>query len=140
MSFREKSAWISLLTIVVVAVMFLLELPRPWTLTPTPSGFLFHVLLAAVATFVVVAIVAHVVVAMLAPRDARAQTDERERLIALKATRLSGFVYAALSLGSITLIHYGANEFALGYAVLLSFVIALAVNYIARIVHFRRGV
>jgi hypothetical protein len=140
MSFREKSAWISLLTIVVVSILFLLELPYPWTLTPTPSGFLFRVLLAAIATFVVIAIVAHVVVAALAPRDARAQGDERERLIALRATRLSGFVYAVLSLGSIALIHLGANQFALGYAVLFSFVLAEAVNCIARIVYFRRGV
>ncbi len=143
MSFREKSAWISLLTIVVVAVLFLLEL-RPWTLTltltPSPSGFLFQVLLAAIVTFAVIAIVAHVVVAVLAPRDARAQSDERERLIALKATRLSSFVYAVLSLGSIALIYYGANQVALGYAVLFSFVLAEAVNYSARIVYFRRGV
>jgi hypothetical protein len=142
MSFREKSAWISLLTIVVVAVMFMLEIPRPWTwtLTPAPSGFLFRVLFAAIATFVVIAIVAHLVVAALAPRDARAQGDERERLIALKATRLAGLVYAVLSLGSIALIHYGANQIALGYAVLLSFVVAEAVNYAARIAYFRRGV
>jgi hypothetical protein len=141
MSFREKSAWITLITILFVALLFTFELPRPWTLAPEPSGFMLHVLLLSITTFVAIEIVAHVVVAIRSPRDAKAPLDERERLIALKATSLAAHVYAVLSLGSVMVtIHLGANEFGIAYCVLISFVIAEAVNYGARIVYYRRGV
>ena len=118
MSFREKSAWITLITLVIV----------------------FEALVLATITFVVVVVVAHVIVAVRAPREASAPADERERLIGLKATRIGAYVYAALSLSSIFLIHHGANEIGLAYLVLSSFVIAEIVSCVARIVYHRRGV
>jgi hypothetical protein len=140
MSFREKSAWIILITIVFVSLLYILHLPQPWTLSPTPNLFLFHVLLLSVGTFVLLTVIGHVVIAVRAPREALAPKDERERLIDLKATRLAAYVYAFLSLGSIALIHHGANQIGLAYCMLASFVIAEIVNYAARIVYYRRGV
>src|SRR5512139_3044794 len=100
MSFREKSAWITLVTILFVSLLFVLHLPPPWSLAPRPDMFMFHVLLLSVTTFVVIEIVAHVVIALRAPRDARAPLDERDRLIALKARSLAYYVCAVSSLGS----------------------------------------
>jgi hypothetical protein len=80
-----------------------------------------------------------VVVAILAPRDAQAPRDERERLIALKATSLAAYVYALLSLSSVSLIHVGANQIGLAYCILFSFIVAEVVNYAARVVYYRRG-
>lgn len=142
MSFREKSAWITLLTLVVVTLLWAMHFPwgAPFTLAPAPNPFLFHTLVWATISFVVIEIVAHVIVAVLAPREASAPADERERLIGLKGTRLGAYVYAFLSLSSIFLIHVGANQIGLAYLVLFSFVIAEIVNYAARIVYYRRGV
>lgn len=140
MSFREKSAWITLITLIVLTLFYLTHLPPPWFLNP-PSGFMFHVLVAGVGAFVVIEIVAHVIVAIRAPRDAKAPRDERERLIALKATSIAAYVYAILSLGSVfTVIHLGANEIGVAFCVFLSFILAEIVNYAARIVYYRRGV
>jgi hypothetical protein len=112
MSFREKSAWITVITLLVMSLLFVLHLPPPWTLAPRPNLFMFHVLMLLVVTFVVIEIVAHVVVALRAPRDARAPRDERDRLIALKARSLAYYVFAVLALGSVFLSHFGANQFA----------------------------
>jgi hypothetical protein len=112
----------------------------PFTLAPAPNPFLFHTLVLATISFVVIEVVAHVIVAVRAPREASAPADERERLIGLKSTRLGAYVYAILSLGSISLIHLGANAIGLAYVLLFSFVIAEVVNYTARIVYYRRGV
>jgi hypothetical protein len=140
MSFREKSAWITLITLVVLTLFYLTHLPPAWMLDP-PGGFLFHVLAIGVAAFVVIEIIAHVIVAIRAPRDAQAPRDERERLIALKATSIAAYVYAILSLGSVFIvIHLGANEIGVFYCVFLSFIVAEIVNYAARIVYYRRGV
>jgi hypothetical protein len=139
MSFREKSAWITLVAIVLVSLLFVLRLPPPWSLAPPPSMFNVHVLLLSVTAFVVIEIVAHVVVTLGAPRDAKAPLDERDRLIALKARSFSYYAFAFLGLGSAFLIHVGANQVGLAYCILVSFVISQAVNCGARIVYYRRG-
>jgi hypothetical protein len=140
MSFREKSAWITLITLVVLTLFFFTHLPPAWLFDP-PGGFLLLVLAIGVAAFVVIEIIAHIIVAVRAPRDAQAPRDERERLIALKATSIAAYVYAFLSLGSVFLvIHLGANEIGVFYCVFLSFILAEIVNYAARIVYYRRGV
>ena len=141
MSFREKSAWITLITLVFVSLVWSAHWPwqQPFTLAPDSNPIVFHALVLATISFIVIVIVAHVVVAIRAPREASAPADERERLIALKATRIGGYVYAALSLSSIFLIHLGANQIGVAYFVLISFVIAEMVNCIARIVYHRRG-
>jgi hypothetical protein len=138
MSFREKSAWITLICLLLVSFLFLMEL-RPLELAPAPSAVLLH-FGAALVTFAVITLIAHGVAALRAPREARAPKDERERLIALKASSTAAKVYAALSLLSISLIHFGANGIGVAWAVLFSFVIAQAVSCVARIVYHRRGV
>jgi hypothetical protein len=139
MSFREKSAWITLITLVVLTLFYITHLPPVWMLNP-PGGWMLHTLAIGVGAFVVIEIVAHVIVAIRSPRDAQAPRDERERLIALKATRIAASVYAILSLGSVFVaIHLGANELGVFYCVFLSFILAEIVNYAARIVYYRRG-
>jgi ABC-type antimicrobial peptide transport system permease subunit len=71
MSFREKSAWITLITLVVLTLFYITHLPPVWMLDP-PGGWMFHVLAIGVGAFVVIEIVAHVIVAIRAPRDAQA--------------------------------------------------------------------
>jgi hypothetical protein len=142
MSFREKSAWITLITLVLMSVLWSMHLPwgRPITLAPESNPSVFHALVLATISFIVIVIVAHVVVAIRAPREASAPADERERLIGLKATRVGAYVYAALSLSSVFLIHLGANQIGVAYFVLISFVAAEIVACVARIVYHRRGV
>ena len=38
MSFREKSAWIILITLVVLTVAYLVHMPRPFTLSPARAA------------------------------------------------------------------------------------------------------
>lgn len=142
MSFREKSAWVTLITLIVLSIAFALHVPQPqpWTLRPASSPFMFHVLLLAIVAFVVIEVVAHVVIAIFSPRDARAPKDERERLIELKSIAAAAYVYAFLSLSSVFTIHFGANQIGVGYLILLSFVVAEIVNYALRIYYYRRGV
>jgi hypothetical protein len=142
MSFREKSAWITLITLVLVSLLWSLHFPwqRPFTLAPDPNPFVFWSLVLCTISFVVIVVIAHVIVAIRAPREASARADEREQLIGLKATRLGAYVYAALSMSSVFLIHHGANEIGLAYFLVASLVIAEAVSCIARLVYHRRGV
>jgi len=140
MSFREKSAWITLIALILLTLFFITHLPPPLTLAPL-GGWVFQVLAIGVVAFVVIEVIAHVIVAVRSPRDARAPRDERERLIALKGTNIGAYAYVVLSLGSVfVVVHLGANAIGVAYCVFLSFVIAQVVNYAARVLYYRRGV
>jgi heme/copper-type cytochrome/quinol oxidase subunit 2 len=137
MSFREKSAWIILVTLVLLTIAYLLHI-FPYTLAPEPSSVRFHMLAVSIIAFVVIVVIAHIAVAIISPRDAQTPTDERERLIELRSTAISAYVYAFLSLASIASIHAGANQFGVGYLVTLSFGIGEIVNYSMRVILYRR--
>ena len=137
MSFREKSAWITLIAILFVSAGYVLHVPRIFE--PDPGYWELHVVALMTVTFVVIEVVAHAVLFLRFPKDARTPKDERERLIDLKATRLGAYVYV---LGSFAAIVAGshASGLATGVWVLFAFVIAEIVNYAARIIYYRRGV
>ncbi len=136
MSFREKSAWATLLAILLVFALFVLHAPR--LSHPRPGDF--HELLACVAAFVVIETVAFLVLRLRYPEDARTPIDEREQLIHLKATRLAARCYLIGSFLAVGTLHLGASAVIIGYLVVLAFVIAEIVKYGARIVYYRRGV
>jgi len=89
MSFREKSAWISLVTMLCIFGFYF------WSVVHSgPSG---GSLLGTIIFLVVVQTVLTIAVAIVAPKEAKAPRDERDRLIELKATR---FAYGLLA-GSV---------------------------------------
>jgi len=136
MSFREKSAWIS----AVLISLFLLSYFVP-TLGGHVSGAQrLHHFLLVVLTFATLEIVLHAVIAIRSPRDARAPKDERERLIALKAARISYYVLMVGALSSIFTIHLGAGAARIVGHMFLSVVVAELVRFVSIIVFHRRGV
>lgn len=140
MSFREKRAWTTLITLIFVLILFSLHVPPTRLLAPAPDFWVLHLLLAMIATFVAIQIVVAVVLRIRSPQDARAPKDEREQLIELKSRAIAWYLLVTLSLGGIFVtIHVGANEIGLGFVVLFSFVVAEIVNHAMRIFYHRRG-
>lgn len=140
MSFRENRAWVTLITLIFVLILFWLHIPPTRMLAPPPSMWVLHVLALMVATFVTIEIIASIVMRIRSPRDATTPKDEREQLIELKSRAIAWYVFVILSLGGIFVtLHAGANEIGLGFVVLLSFVVAEIVNYAMRIYYYRRG-
>jgi hypothetical protein len=140
MSFREKRAWVTLITLVFILLLFWLHIPPTRMLAPPRSLWVLHVLGLMIATFVTIEIVASIVMRIRSPRDARTPKDERERLIELKSRAVAWYAFVILSLGGIFVtLHAGANEIGIGFVVLFSFVVAEIVNYAMRIFYYRRG-
>lgn len=137
MSFREKSAWVTLISILLVTYMFFLHVS--WTLNPEPSMWRVHALLACLLTFIVIEVIAHIVLYLKFPRDARTPRDEREQLIDLKATRIAAYVYVVASFLAVGTMHLGANRIGIACNVLLAFVLAEIINYATRIYYYRRS-
>jgi hypothetical protein len=127
MSFREKSAWISLIsTSAIYAIYF-------WNSRELGG------LLGTIVALAVVQTVLTIVVAAFAPKDAEAPLDERERLIDLRATR---FAYAALAGSVACACFFGAFNPPIIFktnALLFLLVIAEILRSGSQVVQYRRG-
>src|SRR5262245_49158822 len=136
MSFREKSAWISLSLIVLVFGPYFFLVARSFAgAGHVHAGTQF----ALITLFVVLEIVVHIAIAVQSPRDARAPKDEREILIDLMATHTAFYVLFAGALASIFTMHFRFNVWQLSQCMLLSIVVAELVKFARQIVFFRRG-
>ncbi|HET8696305.1 MAG TPA: hypothetical protein VFO94_02390 [Gammaproteobacteria bacterium] len=137
MSFREKSAWVTLIAIALVLLLYYLHAPR--VLSPQASGWELHILVLCFAAFIVIDVVAHVVLYLRNWKDARRPKDEREQLIDLKAVRIASWVFVAGAFMSVATLHAGATVGGIAYLVLTSFAVSQIVKHAARIIYYRRG-
>jgi len=102
MPFREKSAWISMLSMLVIYGFYFGTLVAT-TAAPQSGNLAYGLTLVQTVVVLIVAQVAlHIAVAIHKPTEAQLPRDEREKLIDLKATRIafyglaSGVVVACL--------------------------------------------
>src|SRR6185369_14855442 len=104
MSFREKTAWVTLCAILAVSVMYWLHVPSLFE--PHPHLWVVHAMGASLAAYLLIELVAYVVLRVRYPRDARLPRDERERLIDLKAIRIAHTVFVCgVLLAAILILH-----------------------------------
>jgi len=137
MSFREKSAWVSVILIVLVFGPYFWLVGRSFAgAGHVHAGTQF----ALIAVFIVLEIVVHIAIALQSPRDARAPKDEREILIDLMATRMAFYVLFVGALFSIFTMHFRLDRWQLSQMVLLAIVVAELVKFGRQIMLFRRGV
>jgi len=147
MPFREKSAWIQMISAVAVWGYYF------WTvalaLAAGQSVHFVGLFVGCVIGLVVLQIVLSIFAALFALRDAKAPSDEREKLIALKAVRIA---FVVLNIGIITLAVVGpifarpllpgiadAGMIVMVNGILIAMVIAEVVRCSSQIVYFRLG-
>ncbi len=135
MSFREKSAWISFLSMSGIYGIYF------WSVIHSGpgGGFPFGGLLGTIIALVVVQVVLTVVVAIFRPREAKAPRDERDQLIELRAMRVA---YAGLATGIALACLFGAFDPPLVFntnALLFILVTAEIMRSGCQILQYRRG-
>lgn len=135
MPFREKTAWISLVSMSVIYGVYFWSLIRSGRHADTNVGGLLGTIIA----LVIVQVVLTVAVAIFAPKEANAPADERERLIQLKATRVAysglatGIAFAIFFAAFTPPIIFGANS------LLLILVVCEIMRSGCQIIQYRRG-
>jgi MFS family permease len=144
MSFREKSAWISFVCIAVVFGYYFATLFGAVAANPDADPFqdreLLGLFYGSIVVLIVLEVVLHTIVAIRAPKEALTPKDERERLIALKATSVGYLVMAVCTiLAGVMVVHHPANRWLLGNIVVLAFVLGEVTRFGAQVVYFRRG-
>jgi hypothetical protein len=140
MPFREKSAWLMAIILGLAGAGYAVVVAN----LSKAIGHLVPPLIPLLVVFtVVLAILAagsHIFIALLAPKDAVAPADERDRAISNRAGAWSGYVYAtgvALALGQYLFARDGDVLF---YGVFGSWVLAQLSEYAFEIVFYRRGI
>lgn len=138
MSFREKTAWLTLIAIIVVSLMFWHHAPP--TFEASTHHWAMKALWVSLGTYLVIEVVGFLVLRFRNAREARVPRDERERLIDLKATRVAYHAYVLGSFGGMYLMLHmvGAGPGTIGLVVVVAFVFSQLARHAARIVYYRR--
>ncbi len=137
MSFREKSAWISLASLLIVFGVYFWNVARV-VARQKPIAPMIPLFLGLLVALIVAEVALHLLIAMRAPHDARAPKDERERLIELTATSKAFYVLVVGALLSIGTMHLRIGVWVMAHCVLLSVVVAELVKFGTQIVLYRR--
>ena len=137
MSLREKSAWITLVTVLACFGVYFGAIA---TGRVSARGLdTLHLLLVCVSGLVVLQAALTVFAAVTTPRDGRAPKDEREQLIQSRSHTLGYYLLVVLVLGLIIPGHLGRTVIDIMNFALLDVVIATLAVALAQIVMFRRG-
>jgi hypothetical protein len=135
MAFREKSAWISTISVLAIYGYYfgaaIIERPEGADLAWRLAG--------AVVLLVIVQIVLNIVAAILSPTDARAPEDEREKLFVLKGMRNAHFVLSFGVVAAIGAALLGYDRYDLANGLLFALVVTELTKTTTQIVLYRRG-
>ena len=138
MSFREKSAWITLVSVLLCfGAYFGTVFIHGFGGDPRANGWL---LLECVGAYVVLQIVLTLAAVWTTPKDGRSPKDERERMIQARSHTIGYYmlVVMVLMLGVPLHLHHLAAHQLMLFA-LLGVVLTGLVVSAAQIVMFRRG-
>lgn len=141
MSFREKSDWLSFLSLWGLAIYFG-EIGRNLLTGDHPDGpyHYFTLFWVLVGVLVVIQVVTHTVLAVRSPQDAKTPVDERERLIHMRAARTAYFVLLVGTFFTIATMHMGFNTWQFAHCILLVIWISELLRYGLRLFYYRRAV
>jgi hypothetical protein len=142
LSFREKSAWISLASLVIVFGIYFWNVARVLA-GHSPLAPIVPLFFSLIAALIVAEVVLHLAIAIQSPKEARTPKDEREWSIELKATRVAFFVLMAGALVSIWTLHLRLSDpsehpWLMAHCVLFSLVLAGLVKFAMQVVLYRR--
>lgn len=137
MSFREKAAWIVVLTYLAGYGYYFWVVAGAMAAAPIQGIPFMDLLLKLIVLLVIVQVFLTIVVAVVRPKDAKAPIDEREKLISLKATRNAFHVVMIGTICTCTAIALGAPAFYTVNALLLSIILAELTRYSGHILYYR---
>jgi len=139
-SFREKSAWISLLAYLAIYGFYFANVAFALARGEADGGHFLGLLSESVVLFVLVTVVLTIIIAIGAPKDAQTPEDEREKLIKFKANSAAGYVLATGVVVAIGALYFDAKSFLVINLLFFVLVMFEVFKIAAQLVLTRRGV
>ena len=140
MSFREKSAWISLLAYLAIYGFYFANVAMALSRGGADGAQFLGLLSKSVVLFVLVTVVLTIIAAVRAPKEAQAPEDEREKLIKLKANSASSYVLATGVVIAIGALYFDVKSFLVINLLFFALVAFEVFKIAAQLVLTRRGV
>ena len=138
MSFEEKSTWIMTVIGPTAGAIYLVILFGRLQEAPAAEVAYQWPMLTTIGLAIVASIVAHIVIAIAAPKEAD-KKDERDININRHGEYIGGFVLAVCTLGVLALTMAEYAHFWIANALYLAFVLANVTSSVVKIVAYRRG-
>ncbi len=140
MVFREKTAWIMSLALILAGAFY-------WRVIIAGSAEiggtmppLIPIMVIYVVIVIAVAIIGHIIAAVGNPKEAGTPSDEREFKIVAHSRAISQTVFGVAILGSLGLYLFSYDGHALFHCVFASLMLSQLVEYIMQIILFRKSV
>lgn len=139
MSFNEKSAWVMVVAFSLAGLLYFnIVSARAEGWLDLPSSLVVEGVIA-ITMFIALAIAGHILAAISRPSEADAAADERDRMISDRAAHWSGNqlgIGVIVALGAYLATGNGNLMF---YLCLASLFVAQIVEYLFRVILYRRG-
>ncbi|WP_300544485.1 hypothetical protein [Maricaulis sp.] len=97
-------------------------------------------MLLTVVIIVVVSIVAHILIAIMAPSEANEAADERDKLIEMRGDQRGGFVLGVFALLAMGIAMLGQPAYLIANTILAGLVAGEVVKAVSKLIDYRRGV
>ena len=138
MPFREKSAWITLLSVLLCFGVYFGALATGRIERFGMSAL--HYAFVSIIALVILQVVLHVVAAISNPQDARAPRDEREIMFAYRSRSIGYYFLMLWMVGIIVAVHFRAvQKLDVVFIAWLGVATAIMVVALVQIVQYRRG-
>ncbi|MFN8148455.1 MAG: hypothetical protein U0R76_13455 [Candidatus Nanopelagicales bacterium] len=140
MSFRDKSALVTIVALLIASVVYVVSLVSAAGGKPLVDVAYQPYLIGFVIVLVIVSVVGQIAVAVRSPKEATAPRDERERLITWRAGSVSAYVLEVGAFLAIALAMAQVDWFWIANTVLALWVLAEIVDGGVQLSLSRRGV
>ncbi len=139
MAFREKKAWVTIVTLLTVFIpyyYFMMQLYH----RPNPNYYdLGHLALIALAAFIVLEVLLVLAANHFSPEDKGLPLDEREQAFAMRATKIAyGSLIALTVMVIFPMIHTHGGNWGWGMSFLGVIILSEIIRASALIVQYRR--
>jgi hypothetical protein len=136
-SLEERSAWIELVSIVLVLGGYYVTAGRMLSAGVTDLGLYAGEFVGAVVLLIIVMVAGHIAAAIAVRGDT---TDERDRLIRLRAESHSAWVLTTGVFAGITAMLFSVPNVWTAHLLLLSLSLSEVLRLVLQLVSYRRGV
>ncbi|CAB0150774.1 hypothetical protein PSI9734_01213 [Pseudidiomarina piscicola] len=138
MAFREKSAWLMLVVLLLVGG-YVAYTGFSYYLTAQEVPPFLPIVIQLTVSLIAFSVIGQIVLGIAHRRTASEPADERERLITQRGQAVAGFVLAFAIITSLLHYMFHLNGDLLFFSCLISLVLAQVFEYAVQIIGYRRG-
>ena len=139
-SFKEKSLWTSLIITIVIFGYYFSRVFSALNQPTVDTSGLITLFIGVVFAMIVLEIVSHITLTAIYKKEASDFNDERDKLIELKAIRISYYILILGVFQAVVSLLMGKAPIMSTNIILLFFVVAQIAGDITQLVYYRKGI